>query len=51
MIRFLLMITFAVPTLVVIRAAIGDGIETHESFCASIVAAMFSQIWIGIIEK
>ena len=51
MIRLLLMITFSVPPLFVIRAAIGDGIEVHESLFASIVAAMFSQIWIGSIEK
>ena len=51
MIRFLLMITFSVPPLFVIRAAIGDGIEMPGSFFASIVAAMFSQIWIWSIDK
>lgn len=51
MIRFLLMITFSVPPLFVIRAALGDGIEMPESLFAAIVAAMFSQIWIGSIDK
>ena len=51
MVRFLLMIAFAVPPLFVIRAAIGDGVEMPESLFASIDAAMFSQIWIGSIDK
>ena len=51
MIQMLLQLAFAMPSLIVIRAAMGDNLAWYESLAAGIVAAMFSFVWIRSIEK
>lgn len=51
MVRMFLILAFAMPSLVVIRAAMGDSLAWYESLSAGMVAAMFSQIWVRSVEK
>lgn len=51
MVRLFLTLAFSMPSLVVIRAAMGDSLELYESLSAGMVAAMFSQIWVRSLER
>ena len=51
MIHMLLTLAFSMPSLIVIRAAMGDNLAWYESLAAGIAAAMFSSVWIRSIEK
>ena len=51
MIHMLLTLAFSMPSLIVIRAAMGDNLAWYESLAAGIAAAMFSSVWSRSIEK
>ena len=51
MIKMILTLAFGMPSLIVIRAAMGDNLAWYESLAAGIAAAMFSSVWIRSIEK
>lgn len=51
MMRMFLTLAFAMPSLIVIRAVMGDDLAWYESLSAGVVAAMFSSTWLRIIEK
>ena len=52
MIKMILtLVVVSMPSLIVIRAAMGDNLAWYESLAAGIAAAMFSSVWIRSIEK
>ena len=51
MIKMLLTLAFAMPSLIVIRAAMGDNLAWYELLAAGFVSVMFSSVWIKSTEK